>query len=422
MPYRIVPCRFVDGERYRLLVDGQTGVPLWYPNLYVTTQVRNASKSVATMDSCLRCIKVLLEYCDDRQIDLEERIRLRSAELLSLPELDGLRAFCQRNFEAADRKRFRRKSAGTILTLPAAAPPRVSKAYEYQRLSYIADYLGWYARLPRGRLSLLAEYEAAITNTEKAIHARRPHFKFSAAQRDKALEDWQYDLVMATIEPGHPENPFKAEDVAIRNALIIHLLLALGIRRGELLGIRVGDIQLRDRLITIHRRPDDPDDSRSREPNTKTLARTLEFEPELASRILDYIMKIRRPIPQARRHKFLLVVHGHGPNRGKPLGTSGLGKIFHTIRQANPALSGLHPHALRHTFNWRLSQTLDRLPKDQRLSPAEEAQMRNYFNGWQQGSGSAANYNRRHIERQAREAGRLLQRKMYSPMGAESDE
>ena len=413
MPYRIVPCRFVDGERYRLLVDRETSIPLWYPNLYITTQVRNASKSVATMDSRLRAIKVLLDYCDDMGIDLEERVR--SGQLFSLWQLDGLRDFCQRNFDAEDEKQVRRKIAGKILSFRARAPARVSKTYEYQRLTYIADYLAWYAgALHEGRLLPAAARE--VKNMVQLIHDRRPPLKPSATQRDKALQDSQFDLLMEIMEPDHPKNPFKAKDIAVRNALIIHLLAGLGIRRGELLGIRIQDINLRAREITIHRRPDEVTDPRLREPNTKTLARTIEFKSELAHRIREYIVDIRKNIKQAKRHDYLLVVHVHGPHRGKPINTSGLGKIFDTIRQAIPEFSkGIHPHAMRHTFNWRLSRAWDNLPEDKKPSLAAQEQARNHLNGWRQGSGTAAAYNHRYIEQEARKAGLLLQEQMHKP-------
>ena len=411
MPYRIVPCRFNDGERYCLLVDGETGLPLWYPNLYITTQVRNASKAVATMDSRLRAIKVLLNFSDDMGIDLEETVR--SGQMLSLPQLDGLRDFCQRNFDAENGKPAGRKKRGAVLPFPGPAPARVSKTYEYQRLTYIADYLGWYAgALQGGRLPTAAARE--MDNMVKLIRARRPPFKRSATQRDRALLDSQFDLLMEVIEPGHPENPFKAKDIAVRNALIIHLLAVLGIRRGELLGIRIPDINIRACEITIHRRPDEAADPRLRQPNAKTLARTLPFNPELTHRILEYIMDIRKKISQAKGHDYLLVVHGRGPHRGKPMNTSGLGKIFGTIRGANSELSGVHPHALRHTFNWKLSQHWDNLPEDKRPSPAEQEQTRSYLNGWRQGSGTAAVYNRRHIEQEAKAAALSLQEQMYS--------
>ena len=407
--YRIVPIQFDDGERYRLLVEKETGIPLWYPNLYVTTQVRNSSKSVATMDLCLRSIKVWLEYCDSFQIPWEEQVE--SGRLFSPPQIEGLRNFAQRKFQSKKGRRVSRKARDTVLVFPERPPARVSKAYEYQRLTCIAYYLGWYARTLTAAGESAAE-EKEIESMVKMILSKRPPFKPSITKRDKALADSQFDLLMEIIEPDHLENPFKARDIAVRNALIIHLLANLGIRRGELLGIRIRDINVRAREITIHRRPDEVADPRVRQPNTKTEARTIPFGDKLTDLILEYITKIRQQIKGARTHDYLIVVHGHGPYRGKALSESGLGKIFDAISRAKPELLSLHPHAMRHTWNWKFSQSLDELPKDKRPSPAEEEQIRNHVMGWRQGSGTAASYNRRHIERKAREAAIIHQDRM----------
>ena len=40
---------FENGERYCHVVNKDTGEPLYYPNLYITTQVRNRSESISTM-------------------------------------------------------------------------------------------------------------------------------------------------------------------------------------------------------------------------------------------------------------------------------------------------------------------------------------------------------------------------------------
>ena len=37
---------FENGERYCHIVNKNTGEPLYYPNLYITTQVRNRSESI----------------------------------------------------------------------------------------------------------------------------------------------------------------------------------------------------------------------------------------------------------------------------------------------------------------------------------------------------------------------------------------
>ncbi len=88
-----------SGERYCLLVEPESGVPLFYPNLFVTTQVRNAGLSVSSMQTALVAINVLHSYCRAQQLDIETR--LESGEYLAEHELDGLRDFCQRSFKRA---------------------------------------------------------------------------------------------------------------------------------------------------------------------------------------------------------------------------------------------------------------------------------------------------------------------------------
>jgi hypothetical protein len=45
-----------SGERYCLLVDSASGAPLYYPNLLVTTQIRNNSLSLAAMETTLTAL------------------------------------------------------------------------------------------------------------------------------------------------------------------------------------------------------------------------------------------------------------------------------------------------------------------------------------------------------------------------------
>ncbi len=86
-----------SGERYCLLVDTTTGIPLFYPNLYVTTQIRNNSLSVSAMETALTSINVFLSYCDDEELDLEKRFIRRV--FFTLPEIDGIRDCCQKRFK-----------------------------------------------------------------------------------------------------------------------------------------------------------------------------------------------------------------------------------------------------------------------------------------------------------------------------------
>ena len=47
-----------SGERFSILVD-DTGMPLYYPALYVTAELRGASLSINTINSVLSSLKLL---------------------------------------------------------------------------------------------------------------------------------------------------------------------------------------------------------------------------------------------------------------------------------------------------------------------------------------------------------------------------
>ena len=129
MAYQIRHCRWESGERYCMMVDPETGLPPWWPTLYITTQVRNRGQSVATMEQALRSIGMLLAYAEAEEIDLEERVRKR--RFLAPEEIDGLCDSTQR------------KIAGIA---GGGKPETVSPAHQHNRLGTIARYLEWFAR------------------------------------------------------------------------------------------------------------------------------------------------------------------------------------------------------------------------------------------------------------------------------------
>ena len=77
MAYRIIKCQWESGEHYRMLVDAESGMPIYWPTLYVTTQIRNRGHTVATMDVALGAIQVLFAFTEARNLDLKERFRSR---------------------------------------------------------------------------------------------------------------------------------------------------------------------------------------------------------------------------------------------------------------------------------------------------------------------------------------------------------
>lgn len=70
LKYKLRSFAMADGERYCLLADPTSGAPLFYPNLFVTTQIRNTELSTASMEAALVAINVLLVFCDTRSIEV----------------------------------------------------------------------------------------------------------------------------------------------------------------------------------------------------------------------------------------------------------------------------------------------------------------------------------------------------------------
>ena len=83
----------------------------------------------------------------------------------------------------------------------------------------------------------------------------------------------------------------------------VGIIYGLGIRRGEALGIKIGDHVQWDRSrILIARNADDPDDPRKRQPLAKTRDRFLPIRDKLIDMMHAYVTHIRFKVPGARKH------------------------------------------------------------------------------------------------------------------------
>mgnify|MGYP000392126360 CR=1 FL=1 len=85
-----------------------------------------------------------------------------------------------------------------------------------------------------------------------------------------------------------------------------------------------------------------------------------------------------------------------------PLSNSGFGCVVSTIQRVSEELRELHPHRLRHDWNYNFSISMDE--SEEGVSPEKEEQIRSYLMGWSEGSGTAATYNARHIVEKSRKA------------------
>lgn len=382
MDRKIVELKQEDGVRSMLLLED--GIPMYYPTLYVSMELRHIS--VSRQRNILYSIEVLFNWCQSEGIDLEERFKrdehLHEMEVLQL--LD----FCAWTVDT------QKRLVSGVKLLPSAYK-QVSREMASQRIHAIREYLKFlYLRLAQRKDK--KDIAEAVSET---IHSYKPKIKKHTKTKVIALSDEQIDAITQKLLPGHPDNPWKDERTQLRNLLIFSVLYETGIRRGELAGLYVNDVQNSE--VSIYRRHNNPLETRKQAPNAKTGERKIPIPDELA-RLLDvYVMDHRSEFMAAKRHPFLFV--SHRKNKGQPMSLNAIHEVFKAARTAFPELKDLTPHKLRHHMNYRISKMIDDAYAD--ATPSEKAvadeQIRPYIMGWAADSKMQETYNKRYNQEQA---------------------
>lgn len=409
-----------SGERLPLLLDYGTGIPLFEPTLYALTELRARSRASATIQQALRSVLALYKFLDARSINLDAR--LTEGRLLQLSEIDDLARECRFPIEVlgasgdadpipAPSARLSRLPSLEKFRMRSPPPlPEIDASSAALRLRYIRAYLGWLAAYRLQRIDRSEPRHAALASeSELAVRALGQRIP-STVQKDfvgerVGLSAESQARLNQVIASSSPENPWTSEHARERNELIVRWLQNLGLRRGELLGIRIPNIDFQTNEVRITRRADDPNDPRVRQPNTKTRGRLLPLDEDLVQLTRHYILNARRQFEGARRHDFLFVANG----TGAPLTHAAVDRVFTTLRQKCPDLpDDLTPHVLRHTWNDCFSEVMD----ENRVSEETEQKMRARLMGWSETSTTAATYTKRHVQRRAHEVALKLQRSL----------
>lgn len=376
-----------SGERYCIVVNKTTGLPLYYSNLYLTTQIRNRGYSISTIESIAVNISLFYRFLNESHISIEDNIMQHNC--LSHADIDRLSIFLSKKFSLD--KTIKKKSF-------------VSKQTLYRRLSNVAEYLFWLSSI----LNKSNDHVQLSLKMVKAIKERRPRNNKVFNDRDEeCISDIKINKIMELINPNSGKNPFLGY-VRERNELLFIMLYELGLRCGELLNIRIGDIDFQKNRLRIERRADEKNDPRVRQPLVKTLDRTLSLSKYLISKIYNYILN-RRLIATGKTD-YLFISYKPGVTQGNPLSISGYHKIISQLAISDPLLNGLRGHQFRHTWNYNFSKLMDSL--NPKVSEREQEIMREYLMGWKPGCGTAATYNKRYVREQANEASIKLQEKL----------
>ncbi|MGL5995676.1 MAG: tyrosine-type recombinase/integrase [Pseudomonas proteolytica] len=382
---------FRDGERSCVVIGGG-GMPLYYPNLYLTTQVRNSSRSSSTLTNSAGHLCAFLQAMDEAGVDL--LARMSAGYVLEPFEVEALRGAFQRRLLDQPEK----KHGISFFSVGAT----VSKEVMHARVGVATKYLDWlakqYLRAPRD--------PDELARIIQALRELRPiNKKRNTIKRKRGLSDVGVAAVIELLRPGSNLNIWEDPATQVRNRLLFSVMFELGIRRGELLNLKIEDLDFGANQLSVMRRADEKDDPRPDQPLVKTNDRILPVKAVLMNELRRYIADYRRHVPGARRHGFVFVTHKAGPTQGQPLSIVNYKNIVNGLRDAVPLLADFSGHDLRHYWNERFSKLMETAS----VNEPEEELMRSQLMGWKFGSGSAKHYIQRYVEKKANEHGLKMQ-------------
>jgi len=294
MTFSIKEIRLVDGSRMKLLL--KNCVPDYWPSLYVLTNMRNRSPN--TQQRFLSDIIFFFTWLDIEKINIEHRLKNRpNSQYLTDVELSK---FVRKvNFTKFTLDKLLYKSS-----LHPTAYRQVSASHAESRMITVKNYLCFIYE----NLGQVDENNYQISNLIKRINLNikisKPTWKRKLIQPKRLNSEQEY-VLLTSLHPDSDNNPWpKSEIYRVRNFLVILLLFDLGIRRGELLGIKLSDIDFRKNRVQIIHRPNDPDDPRLIEPLIKTNERSLPVSEALMA-IINLYINYRGCYKHSKKHPYL---------------------------------------------------------------------------------------------------------------------
>lgn len=146
------------------------------------------------------------------------------------------------------------------------------------------------------------------------------------------------------------ENSRRTDELMVRDQAILEVLYYSGIRASELVGLKLSDINFRQRYFRVL--------------GKGNKERLTPFTEECSEWLNRYV-KESRPVLASRNEE--IPIHLFLNHNGKPLTTRGLEHILTQVQEKTGLMLGLHPHLLRHTFATHLLENGANLREIQEL-------------------------------------------------------
>lgn len=356
--FHVVTVLHPGGERLPILLDADRQ-PIPWVNTYLIKRLR-PRLSVNSLLKTLRVLGYLWAWASSAALPLQGR--LASGEGLTQDEIvSQLYPWLRRNFQMAGKVRKLIVSPSTV-------------AY---RLNVVSQCVAWHLECVMSTLPVggpeIRDIQIRLTLIKRSF-ATAARARIESSAHAAPLSDDRLQRLLLICHPDSCDNPWK-KPYRSRNFLIVLIMAMLGVRRGELLKLRVSDCHLSRATpeIRVERSPDDPADPRINEPQVKTESRHLPCDTSLARYLNEYICRARRRIAGAGKSPFLFL-----SRNGQPMSLARVNGVLAQIAVVHPEFDDLHPHSLRSTCatNFRTAGLLNSLDEDR----VDKDMM--YFFGW----------------------------------------
>ena len=348
MSHKIVEI-IINGFRAKVLV--QEGVPVYYPNLYATTEL--SVRALNTQKKYLDHIGLFEDFLEYESIGLITRLEQRpKSSYLTDEEISRFVA------NAAFQKTTLDKKYKGVRLLPAAFK-YVGRVHAQQRLETVRDYL----KFLYDKLGDKPTRDEAVDDVERRfnrkIKAAKPAWKKGKLDDMKGLTKQERERLLEVMHPESAENPFANKALKLRNYIVLLLGLDMGLRRSEMLLIKISDIHWHSGQLAVVNLEDEGIDTRPEAPQFKTHERQLVMSEDLTWALRDYVDNYRvlkKGPSKAKRHPFLLASHRR--NEGGPLSIKALDGVLTRVGEAVSDLECIHLHILRHDFVYTLLESM----------------------------------------------------------------
>lgn len=384
--------RMASGEMIPLLVEPD-GIPTVTLAGYML-ELRGQNLAHGTLLGHLQGIRRGLALLESRGIDMIEC--LATGRFLDNGELEALGRACR-----------------TRLSGTGAINGDAAGAYYDAIIAFLLWRLGPILRRASasGRKELRDERARFEVRSKKYRPAAEPNSISGERQGlNPTLRDRLFEIIKPSTQSNrNPLNPFYPK-FQIRNRAIIATSYLLGFRSGEMLGFIRDDYDRKSTpaTLTVHRRPDNPQDRRREPAMAKTLPRMLELDCDTTA-AMDAWLELRRDrglFPAARTHGYIFVA-----STGEQLSPRAFRGIFERLRSVHPEFASFCNHVLRHDMNER---AVERAGEDGIC----DATLRDdllYINGWSSESRMPARYAKRAIAKRANKRISTRQRRLLKP-------